>query len=650
MRAVGGFAAAQRVANLSHLVEDAPADWRPRIVAALSDSTFHVWLSREPPRQLPVDAEGAAAAIEDYVRQQMPAQPGRDVRAAVFAPVGPPDAPFGPPFNQGPYAGPMGGMGGMRGMGSMMHQMMGPNFGVWRGLQVAVKLNDGQWLSFATTLPKGAPSVSWQFIISMVLMGVIVLVVSIWAVRRVTAPLGMLSGAADRLGRDVAAEPLAEAGTVEMQRAARAFNRMQERLRRLIESRTQMLAALSHDLRTPLTLLRLRTEEVADGEERDKMLATIAEMDEMIGSTLAFARDEVRAEPRRRVDIAALLESVVDDMADAGLPVSMTPAQPAIHECQPGALKRALTNLLDNAVKYGKRAQAALTSTAEAIEITIDDEGPGIPEAELAESVPAVLPGRGIAQPRHRRHRLRPRDRAGDRAGAWRRTHARQSPGRRLARDDQAAGLARPVSAFAVGDMLDQFDDVAAQLAVLDAHEGLDQRKPVDGGEKLGDIGRRDGLAHAAAMPARRRRALEEKRNRHLQDVAHLLQAAGADAVGALFVFLHLLEGQPERVAQPFLAHAQHHAAHAHARADIFVRWIGNFPWHRLFAGGRLSHKIEPCFNSISWRRCRGPPAPKRRRHPTGRDADKAAGDDVAQEMVIGADEADGDRRHRQRV
>jgi signal transduction histidine kinase len=395
VRAVGGFAAAQRVANLSHLVEDAPPDWRPRIVAALSDQTFRVSLAAQPPRQLPDDDNGAARAIEDYVRQQMPANPDRQVRAAVFAPVGPPGAPFGPPFDRGPYAGPMGGMGGM---GGMMHEMMGPNFGVWRGLQVAVKLSDGQWLSFATTLPRGAPSVSWQFIISMALMGIIVL-----AVRRVTAPLGMLSSAADRLGRDVAAEPLAVAGSAEMQRAARAFNRMQERLRRLIESRTQMLAALSHDLRTPLTLLRLRTEEVADGEERDKMLATIGEMDEMIGSTLAFARDEVRAEPRRKVDIAALLESVVDDMADAGLPVSMTPAAPAIQECQPGALKRALTNLLDNAVKYGKRAQAAISTTPEAIEIAIDDEGPGIPEAELAK----------VFQPFYRVEESRNRDTGG---------------------------------------------------------------------------------------------------------------------------------------------------------------------------------------------------------------------------------------------
>jgi signal transduction histidine kinase len=226
--------------------------------------------------------------------------------------------------------------------------------------------------------------VSWQFIISMALMGAIVLAVSAWAVRRVTAPLGLLAGAADRLGRDVAAAPLAETGSAEMQRAARAFNRMQQRLRRLIESRTQMLAALSHDLRTPLTLLRLRTEEVADAAERDKMLATIGEMDEMIGSTLAFARDEVQAEPRRKVDIAALLASVVDDMADAGLPVTMTAAAPTIHDCQPAALKRALTNLLDNAVKYGKCARAAIANTGGGGEITIDDDGPGIPEAELA--------------------------------------------------------------------------------------------------------------------------------------------------------------------------------------------------------------------------------------------------------------------------
>ena len=389
VRAVGGFAAAQRVANLSRLVEDAPADWRPRIVSALSDPTFRVSLLAQPPAQLPADTDGAAKVIEDYVRQQLPGRPDQEVRAAVFEPIGTPGAaPLGLPFDRRP-PGPMGGVAGnMGGMGAMMQDMMGPNFtgpnfGAWRRLQVAVKLGDGQWLSFATTLPQGPPSVSWQFIIAMALMGVIVIAVSVWAVRRVTAPLGLLAVAADRLGRDVGAEPLAEVGTIEMKHATRAFNQMQERLRRLIESRTQMLAALSHDLRTPLTLLRLRAEEVADMDERDKMLATIGEMDEMIGTTLAFARDEVGAEQRRRVDVAALLASIVDDMADAGMPVTMAPAPPLIHDCQPAALKRAITNLLNNAVKYGKSARAAIATVAKTIEITIDDDGPGIPDAEL---------------------------------------------------------------------------------------------------------------------------------------------------------------------------------------------------------------------------------------------------------------------------
>ncbi len=112
------------------------------------------------------------------------------------------------------------------------------------------------------------------------------------------------------------------------------------------------------------------------------MLATIGEMDEMIGQRWLRPR-QVHAEPRRRVDLAALLASVVDDMADAGLPVTMKPAEPLVHDCQPGALKRAITNLLDNAVKYGKRARGGYHRTAKTIEITIDDDGPGIPDAEL---------------------------------------------------------------------------------------------------------------------------------------------------------------------------------------------------------------------------------------------------------------------------
>jgi signal transduction histidine kinase len=251
-------------------------------------------------------------------------------------------------------------------------------------LQVAIPLVDGQWLSFATALPAGGPAFSSQFLLSMAVMAIIILAVSVWAVRRVTAPLASLAIAADRLGHDVNASPLPEAGTTETRQAARAFNDMQARLRSLIENRTRLLAAISHDLRTPLTLLRLRAETVGNARERDKMLSTIAEMDSMIGATLEFARDESASEPRRQTDLTSLLQSVVDDMRDASLPVHMQPAGPIIYECQPAALKRAVRNLLDNAVKYGKVGSVGIRTTARTIEIDIDDEGPGIPEPELS--------------------------------------------------------------------------------------------------------------------------------------------------------------------------------------------------------------------------------------------------------------------------
>jgi signal transduction histidine kinase len=385
VRAVGGLAAAQRVANLTRLVEETPVDERARVVAALSDPTFKVSLSTRAPG-LPLDAEDdtVSRAIAEFVARQLPGGSARRLKVVVSGTAA---LPAAPPFG---HRMPM--------LGPMVHAG-----GAWRGLQVAVELGNGQWLSFATTLPDTGLAVSWNFFLAMAVMAVIVLAISAWAVRRVTAPLSLLAGAAERLGKDVGTDPLPELGTTEMRRASRAFNQMQERLRRFVENRTRMLAAISHDLRTPLTLLRLRAEGVESTEERDRMLATIAEMDAMIGATLAYARDEAETEPRRRNDVAALLASIVDDMADAGLPVAMEPSPPVILECRPAALKRALANLLDNAVKYGTRARAAVRMMGNEVEIAIDDDGPGIPEPELAK----------VTQPFYRLDESRSRDTGG---------------------------------------------------------------------------------------------------------------------------------------------------------------------------------------------------------------------------------------------
>ena len=375
VREVGGLAAAQRIANLTRLIEDAPAEWRERIVGAVSDQTFRVSLSRERPTIAEDGAEGAVApAIRAYLADRLALDPARRplVAAAEAFPVGA-GGPAGPPWMM------------MRGPG---HMMPGPA-GMMGGpplfaLAVAVPLSDGQWLSFSTAVPAAGPAVSRQLIVSMLVMAAVIIAVSVWAARRVTAPLAVLAAAAQRLGADVHAPPIAESGTIETRQASHAFNEMQVRLRALIENRTRMLAAISHDLRTPLTLLRLRAETVPDAAERERMLATLTEMETMVGAILQYARDEMATEPVRRTDLAALVQSIVDDMADAGLAVAMEPAPAVLVDCQPSALKRAITNLIDNAVKYGRTAHVTLQPAGKTVEIAIDDEGPGIPDAELA--------------------------------------------------------------------------------------------------------------------------------------------------------------------------------------------------------------------------------------------------------------------------
>ena len=380
VRAIGGYAATQRIATLAQLVDEAPPAWRDRIVQAASDPSQRVTLSPKPPAFASASPNADSLTIRRYLAGQLPAALADRLRVVVAAaPVGASGLPRHMTMSGGM-------MGGAMSMGPNMMMAAPPwpqGAGGVRSLQAAVRLSDGQWLAFATALPNAPPPAPWPFAAATATMAVIVVLASAWAVGRVTAPLRVLARAAEHLGRDVNAPPIAEAGTKEMRQAAQSFNQMQGRIRRLLENRTRMLAALSHDLRTPLTLLRLRTEALPEAEERDRMLATIGELDDMIGASLNFARDEALIEAVRRTDLSALLSSIVDDLADAGLPVTMRPAEPVVLECQPGALRRAVTNLIDNAVKYGGVARVAIHPTASTVLIDIEDDGSGIPEADL---------------------------------------------------------------------------------------------------------------------------------------------------------------------------------------------------------------------------------------------------------------------------
>jgi signal transduction histidine kinase len=250
-------------------------------------------------------------------------------------------------------------------------------------LELAVSAGPERWILVGLGRDAFEPPPTWRLVMIGGIVLTAVLIVAVLAARRFAAPVRRLADAADRLGQDLDAPPLREdSGPSELRAAARAFNRMQERLRRFVADRTRMLAAISHDLRTSLTRLRLRMELIEDEETRAKAVRDLEEMQAMLEATLAFARDDAKGEPRVALDLAGLVQTACDAFADAGHVVSYSgPAHLRLQGRQT-TLRRLFDNLIDNAVKYGGDAEVALRSAGDSVEIDVADRGPGIPAAE----------------------------------------------------------------------------------------------------------------------------------------------------------------------------------------------------------------------------------------------------------------------------
>ncbi|MFO1421704.1 MAG: ATP-binding protein [Candidatus Competibacteraceae bacterium] len=252
-----------------------------------------------------------------------------------------------------------------------------------RNFVVQVRLGDGATVTFQQMLPEEVIAWPVRLLLILLVLLISVAVLAALAVRALTRPLAVLAAAAGELGRDIRRPPLDENGPLEVRRAARAFNTMQERLIRYIEDRNRILAALSHDLKTPITRLRLRTELLDDAPLREKFLTDLDEMQRMAQASLDFLRGGEDSEPIAPVDLDALLESLRDDAEDTGHEVSITGAARQPLRCRPLALKRCLTNLVDNALKYGQHAEIAVADTPARLTLTVRDRGPGIPAVEL---------------------------------------------------------------------------------------------------------------------------------------------------------------------------------------------------------------------------------------------------------------------------
>jgi signal transduction histidine kinase len=251
--------------------------------------------------------------------------------------------------------------------------------------QVIVPISDTDALVFGVKVDTRM----WQLVLTPTALMVIIVIVSmlllsLYAVRWIIAPLAAVANAASSFGRSPQdAEALDRRGPREIMQVTDALNEMRTRIRALLDDRTRMLAAISHDLRTPLTRLRLRTERVADVTLRTAMLGDITTISRMLDETLDYMRDDARSEATTRIDLPSFLQTICSDFADMGHAVSYEGPARMSYACRPRALLRAVTNIVENAVKHGSSAvTVALAARAsDRIEIEVADDGPGIPTA-----------------------------------------------------------------------------------------------------------------------------------------------------------------------------------------------------------------------------------------------------------------------------
>ncbi|WP_085808339.1 ATP-binding protein [Sphingomonas sp. TZW2008] len=250
-------------------------------------------------------------------------------------------------------------------------------------LRGALRLRDGSWLHFRTLAAVAKLDFAVERIVLALVPAIALMVLGGLMIRRTLLPLRRLAAAADRVGRDpVGSVP--EDGPGEVRRVVAAFNRMQQRIGALIEARTQALAAVGHDLRTPLARLRLRTEAIDSHETRQAIGNDVSEMEAMIASLLAFLGGDADPESATSIDLAVMCATLVDDAQDRGREATYEGPDHFELRVRRLAVKRALTNLVDNALHYGERVSVALVPGDGEVTVCVRDDGPGIPEAELA--------------------------------------------------------------------------------------------------------------------------------------------------------------------------------------------------------------------------------------------------------------------------
>ncbi|OLF51769.1 sensor histidine kinase [Pseudomonas chlororaphis] len=331
----------ERVASISNMIDASEPVQRPRLAEAVSDRGLSVtWHATRQEIEMPTVDDPEYGTDSQGLRQLLKPQ-GKHIEAY---------QPSDWPGQGGRYA-------------------------------LLIQLSDGSWLAFSAALRSWGLEEGPRNLIVIALVLLSTVLVALIATRRLARPLQQFALGARRFGVDFRAPPIEPVGPHEIRQAILAFNAMQAQLQHFIKDRTQMLAAISHDLRTPLTRMRLRGEFIEDPEQQQRLFHDVDEMQAMINSALDFFRDDARLEEATSFDLAELLQTLADDYRDQSIDITFNGPPRLVYVGRPLGLKRVMSNLLENAIKYGRKPAIELTADAEQVRVGVLDRGPGIPDS-----------------------------------------------------------------------------------------------------------------------------------------------------------------------------------------------------------------------------------------------------------------------------
>lgn len=369
-----GAYTAQRIAAVITTLDHATPSERERLIHALSIPPIHLTMHEPWQASTGHDSEYARQLLE-HIEKELPRSIAMQVLSIKLGEIRPHDDAIASPL---PANEPLATIGDE----PFQHRHgRGPPINL---LIAQAKLSDGTVLTFRHGLPPTRHDWPLQLLGSLIALVLSVALLVGWIVRRLTQPLASLADAAAGLANNLEQPPLSESGPLEISRAAQAFNSMQRDLKNYLDTRSQALVGVSHDLRMPITRLRLRIEKLNDSETKSKMEADLIEMDTMIGNTLEFLRAGTSAEKAVRLDINALIDSVIDDMSEIGARIQFSGYVSEPVMLRPQAVRRCLLNLLDNAYRYGgPQIDMSVTEQDDTIEIRIEDQGGVIPASDL---------------------------------------------------------------------------------------------------------------------------------------------------------------------------------------------------------------------------------------------------------------------------